>query len=302
MTLIFHHYESSPFSELVRIAFGLKKASWQSVLIPNMGAKPDLAPLTGGYRKTPVLQIGADIYCDSAAIIDVIEATISQPTLFPAPLGQLARVIAGWAGGPMFFPAVATAFGPIADRVPQAFWDDRKALFGMDKARMLAAAPHLQTQLVAGLEWINTTLADGRNALGGDAFGYGDAAFYMDVWFAVSTGDPAAKAMVATLPHLQAWVDRVAAIGHGQRHEISAADALAAAAAATPQVEPQIAPGSGFSVGQMVTVRTEDPGANPVAGALMRLSNREIVLIREDPQVGTVAVHFPRMGQVLMPV
>ena len=27
--------------------------------------KPNLTALTGGYRKTPVLQIGADIYCNS---------------------------------------------------------------------------------------------------------------------------------------------------------------------------------------------------------------------------------------------
>ena len=67
--IIFHHYWSSPFSEKVRLAFGAKKLSWRSVEIPNMMPKPDLMPLTGGYRKTPVMQIGADIYCDTQIII-----------------------------------------------------------------------------------------------------------------------------------------------------------------------------------------------------------------------------------------
>jgi glutathione S-transferase len=34
--IIFHHYWTSPFSEKVRLAFGIKKLSWRSVDIPNM--------------------------------------------------------------------------------------------------------------------------------------------------------------------------------------------------------------------------------------------------------------------------
>ncbi len=44
----------------VRVAFGIKGLAWKSVIIPRILPKPDLMPLTGGYRKTPVLQIGAD--------------------------------------------------------------------------------------------------------------------------------------------------------------------------------------------------------------------------------------------------
>ena len=71
--LIFHHFAGSPFSEKVRIAFGIKQLAWKSVTIPNMMPKPDLMPLTGGYRKTPVLQVGADIYCDTQLIMLEIE-------------------------------------------------------------------------------------------------------------------------------------------------------------------------------------------------------------------------------------
>jgi glutathione S-transferase len=55
--LILHHYANSPFSEKVRIALGIKQRAWKSVLIPNIMPKPDLMPLTGGYRRTPVISI-----------------------------------------------------------------------------------------------------------------------------------------------------------------------------------------------------------------------------------------------------
>src|SRR5271165_1090127 len=59
--IILHHYETSPYSEKVRLGLGLKGLAWASVEIPVIMPKPDLTALTGGYRKTPVLQIGADI-------------------------------------------------------------------------------------------------------------------------------------------------------------------------------------------------------------------------------------------------
>src|SRR5689334_19212590 len=35
--------------------------------------RPELMPMTGGYRRTPVLQIGADIYCDTQLILRVLK-------------------------------------------------------------------------------------------------------------------------------------------------------------------------------------------------------------------------------------
>jgi hypothetical protein len=65
--VILHHYALSPFAEKVRIGLGLKQAAWKSVDIPIIMPKPDLMPLTGGYRKTPVMQVGADILLRHAA-------------------------------------------------------------------------------------------------------------------------------------------------------------------------------------------------------------------------------------------
>ena len=80
---ILHHFEASPFSEKIRVIFGFKRIAWQSVLIPRIMPKPDLVPLTGGYRRTPVMQIGADIFCDTQIITREIERRFPEPTLFP---------------------------------------------------------------------------------------------------------------------------------------------------------------------------------------------------------------------------
>src|SRR5437899_11836089 len=81
--MILHHYPNSPFSEKVRVAFGIKQLAWKSVVIPNIMPKPDLMPLTGGYRKTPVMQVGADVYCDTQLIMLEIEKRAPKPPLLP---------------------------------------------------------------------------------------------------------------------------------------------------------------------------------------------------------------------------
>ena len=36
--------------------------------------KPDLTPLTGGYRRIQVLQVGADVFCDTQVILAEVAA------------------------------------------------------------------------------------------------------------------------------------------------------------------------------------------------------------------------------------
>ena len=62
---ILHHYFNSPYSEKVRIQLAIKGLVWSSVVQPSVMPKPDRTPLTGGYRRIPVMQIGAEVFCDS---------------------------------------------------------------------------------------------------------------------------------------------------------------------------------------------------------------------------------------------
>lgn len=297
--IILHHYPMSPYAELMRRALGIKRATWASVIIPNVAPKPELTPLTGGYRKTPVLQIGADIYCDTAIAIEALEAASPEPTLFPAPLGRLGALIALQAGGTTFSQAVGSAMAPFVDRIPDAFFEDRKKLFGFDRARVKAGGPHLASQFTGWLARIEDGLADGRAFIGGDLPGYADCAVAMNIWFQGNFG--LKEQRLAPFPHLTAWLSRMDAIGQGSPSEMSAQDALDVARAAGPVAVEQVDADSGFTAGQRVTVRTEDPGADPVAGRLVRLTPRDVVVLRDDDRVGTVAVHFPRIGQIVIP-
>ena len=92
--VILHHFPQSPFSEKIRLIFGLKKIAWTSVLIARIMPRPDLMPMTGGYRRTPVMQIGADIYCDTQCIIRELERRFREPTLFPEACRGLASATA----------------------------------------------------------------------------------------------------------------------------------------------------------------------------------------------------------------
>ncbi len=176
--IILHHYETSPYAEKIRVAFGIKGLAWSSVEIPRIMPKPDLMPLTGGYRKTPVLQIGADIFCDTQRILREIDAIDPEPPLNPHP--GVGDALAWWAEKAMFTPSVIVGFAHIADQLPEDFKQDRAKFSGrnFDPAAMKAALPYQLDQLRAHFGWLDRALADGRKFLLGEQAGTPDLAAY----------------------------------------------------------------------------------------------------------------------------
>src|SRR6201991_1825143 len=108
--IILHHFDRSPFSEKIRVIFGFKGLSWRSVRIPPIMPKPDLMPLTGGYRRTPVMQIGADVFCNTQMIIREIERRFPAPTLFPSGAAGAAWALGSWTDRTFFQTAVNLVF------------------------------------------------------------------------------------------------------------------------------------------------------------------------------------------------
>jgi glutathione S-transferase len=301
MEPILLHYEGSPYAELVRTAFGVKGLAWRSLIVPNVLPKPTQAELTGGYGRTPALQLGADLYCDTAAMLPAIDA-LPGPSLYPAPLGPLHRIIANWAGSAQFMAHVGAAMGNMpAEAMGGAFIADRQQRFGLDMAALSKAAPHLAGQALVASAWLSETLADGRSFIGGDAPGHGDLALYSNLWFVrvIPFAADTAAQMLAR-PGVQAWYDRMAAFGHGSRTEISDDEAIAVAAAA----EPRPVTGSieaPYVKGMTAAVKSEGSNDAPVVGTLVRCDASGITLLRDGPRTGRVAVHFPRLGQIVMP-
>ena len=69
---VLHHYPASPFAEKVRAMLGFKGLAWKSVQIPLILPKPDVVALTGGYRKTPIVQVGAGWCCSISCAISAV--------------------------------------------------------------------------------------------------------------------------------------------------------------------------------------------------------------------------------------
>lgn len=301
--VILHHYQTSPYSEKVRLGFGLKALAWRSVEIPAIMPKPHLTALTGGYRKTPVLQIGADIYCDSQLIMRELERLHPSPSFYPAGHGA-ADALAWWAEKNTFSQAANIVFAKRFDTLPDGFLEDRAKFSGrtIDPAAMQAAVPNALDQLRAHFDWLNQMLTDGHSFLQGSAASLADLAAFHPVWFLQQRIGPQA-APLDGFPRLLSWAERVAAIGHGQRRPMTSEQALDVARAATPiaAAPPDPRDPVGRKPGQTVTVTPDDTGRDPVVGELVASDVREIVIRRSDSAIGEVCVHFPRAGFVVAP-
>jgi len=260
--------------------------------------RPDLMPLTGGYRRTPTMQIGADIYCDTAIILREIEARWPEPPLWPKAFEGLVSMLGLWSDRAFFQNTVNLVFGLLGDRVPQAFIEDRKQLRGgkFDIAAMKAAVPQMRDQFRVHVDWIETQLAGRDQGLLG-AYSLADVHAYMNVWYALTRLDDGA-ALLTEFARVRAWAKRLKAVGHGERTEISSAEALAVATAATPRSETFADPGdpNGRKPGDLVSVTPDDYGRVSVTGEIVSLSKQHIAIRRRDEIAGEVVVHFPRAG------
>lgn len=306
--LILHHYPASPFAEKTRLILGYKKLKWKSVIIPMISPKPDLLALTGGYRKTPVLQIGADIYCDTALIADVLEHVQPDPSIYPEPSKGMGRTLAHWADNQLFWTAmaysmqpqgVAQIFGNAPPEAAKAFGEDRRAMsLGMPRLRSTDAIAAYKSHL----RRISDMLDDWPFLLG-EVPCIADFAVYHALWFTRTRTSALAGIFDAT-PAVLAWMDRMAVIGHGQFEKFSAADAIAVAAAATPAPlrDDIFQDDHGIALGSRVTVSGESFGPEPTEGELVAATRMHYTLRRTDERAGVVHVHFPRIGYQLKAV
>jgi glutathione S-transferase len=302
--LILHHYDASPFAEKARLMLGFKQLSWRSVDIPRIMPKPDLVALTGGYRKTPVLQVGADIYCDTALIARRLDAEKATPALFPEGQEFVAASFAQWVDSQIFQHAVslvfqpesvAVRFGKLPPEAVKAFVADRAGLFSGGSATRVPVevAKHNWPSLMGRVE--QQLARETGDFLFGEP-SIADFSLAHCLWFL--KGTPVTAPLVDAYPNVSAWLGRVLGFGHGASSALSAEDAIAIARAATPAAlpdEPFVEP-NGLTVGQRVQIAATDYGVDPVEGELVFAGAEELILRREDDRAGTVHVHFPRLG------
>jgi len=302
--LILHNYPTSPFAEKARLLLGFKGLSWRSVKVSPVMPKPDLTSLTGGYRKTPVLQIGADIYCDTALIARRLEHEKALPAFFPEGQEMIVASFAAWVDSVVFQHAVslvfqpesiAVRFGKLSPEAIKAFLADRAGLFSGGSATKLSAeqARHQWPTIMGRLE-LQLQREQGDFLFGEPSIA--DFSLAHCLWFLKAT--PVTSPLVDAYPAVLAWFGRVMGFGHGAFSEISAEEALEVSRNATPAALPEEAfdEPNGFEAGQQVVIAATDYGVDPVAGELVFAGREELILRREDPRAGVVHVHFPRFG------
>lgn len=298
--LILHHYDASPFSEKFRLVLGLKKLAWKSVQVPRIMPKPDVIALTGGYRRTPFMQIGADIYCDTALMCRVVDALHPEPALYPKAASPLQHVLAQWADSALFWTAVPFTMQPAGvAHIFQGAPPEAVKAFAVDRAAMTQGMRRptpvdSHAQLNAYLGWLEGLLEDGRPYLLGSAPCIADFSVVQSLWF-IRRAPPVAT-VLEPYTRLEAWRARIASIGHGRFEPMTSEAAIELAAATRGFAPTRVEPAGAFVEGTPVTVAATDYGADPVAGRLVGLTTDEVVIARTDARAGTLHVHFPRIG------
>ncbi len=300
--VILHHYPQSPVSEKVRVGLGIKGLAWRSVEIPRLPPKPDLMPLTGGYRRTPVMQVGADVYCDSQCILRELERRFPEPTFTPGGSAGMVWGLSRWTDGIAVRPRrqadprrrAGPAAGGVRPGPGPALSRPRTGTSTRSTPTCRMSSP---SSVASSAGSISGWRPAGRSS-SATSPGLPDVLAYYLVWFVRGrwSGGPR---LLSEFPSLEAWERRVEAIGHGRPEEMTSGEALDIAAAAEPATPETADPNDpqGLAPGMTVAVVPEGDGGDPPVAGTVRLVDREtIAILREDPRVGTVCVHFPRIG------
>lgn len=301
--IILHNYPQSPVAEKVRVVLGIKGLSWRDVEIPRLPPKTMLTALTGGYRRTPVMQIGADIYCDSQCILREIERRYPSPSLMPSSEAGLMWCLSRWTDGELFDLAVKLVLGAAGEDLPKDFAEDRGRLYlGENWAERLKLAgaeiPHLASQMRTSLTWFEMQLKDGRDFLLGAEPAAIDAQVYHVIWFIRARWDGGGR-LLSEFPNVVRWETNVREIGHGHSSSMSPEEAIATAKSQQPLPCLGVAANDpqGLIQGKAATISPDvDGGEQPVIGILRNADAETLTIERDAAEIGTVCVHFPRMG------
>lgn len=304
MDIYLHHYPASLFSEKIRVLLGYLGLPWHSVITSSIMPRPLLMPLTGGYRKTPNLQIGANVYSDTTVIARGLARYAGDSSLFSA--GFSGDRVAEWADSQLFRVTVTLNFRPeaLGDMMSQLSADEVNA-FMADRAELSEGASITTFTPAAALGYLtdyattlNASLAD--NFLFGAAPTIADFSVYHCMWFVAA--NPVNAPLLEPYPQVRAWMARMAAFRHGEVSDASGEQALAHARDSDP-----LAPAlnstlpEGMAIGDKVSVTPVDYGKIPVTGQLVAWSSDEIVVARETDETGKLMNHFPSAGFEVAP-
>ncbi len=296
--IIMHCYDASPFTQKALRMLGIKRLAWRWVETPMMPPKDALVALTGGYRGTPVMQVGRHVYIDSQLIARELERRFPTPSLYPGGHAAIAHMLVKWSDA-MFRNGLTIAIEKTSSAWPEPFLDDRRYLFpDVDFAAAAAEGAHARSQFRAHASLMEEQLRATGAYLLGAAPGLADIQAHVFIVMARAYYPDVAAELFAGLERLAAWEQRMQAIGEGQREPIAAEAALAECRASRAPIEGTVVAefGGALRAGMRVEVAPDDTRRGGVVGELVHLDRDTVVLRRSHAACGEVAVHFPRLG------
>jgi glutathione S-transferase len=301
--MVLYHYALSPFSEKIRAMLGYTGMSWDSVTVREMPPRPQLDQLAGGYRRIPVAQMGADIFCDSRTIAAEIARISGKANLALESCDQEVQEFAGRADSEFFLACFGSAVGKkLIKKLLRTFslldfgrfmWDrinmGRKSSLQQVSGKQASAVTRVH------LEGMEEMLKG--DFLFGDQPNIADFSAYHGLWF---IQDVAELDLIKDYPSVTAWMERIKALGHGTRTEISAERAIDIASGQQPRPLPADNRDEEW-IGQLASISPSDYGKDPVKGVLVANLAHSWILQRTMNGSSTVHVHFPKKGFTLRP-
>ncbi|MDX1756117.1 MAG: glutathione S-transferase family protein [Marinobacter sp.] len=297
--LILYHYALSPFSEKIRTMLGYAGLSWQSVTVKEMPPRPELEALAGGYRKIPVAQNGADVFCDTRTIATEIARLAGKPELDLSQQPKEVQQFVEEVDLEVFLACVifASGGGMLAKLIRNtSLWDALRFLKDRidmgRKAKVKAITPALAKQRVqAHLKRLESLLV--RDFLFGDTPCVADFSAYPSLWFVAEVAN---KPVLTPFPAVQAWMNRMRSFGHGKVTALQSDEALELAYCSEPRPLPDA-----DAIPRRVSVAPTDYGRDPVTGSLCHAGEKCLILAHDHRRVGRVHLHFPRSGFQVQP-
>ena len=298
--LILHHYWPSPFAHKIRLALGLSGVAWRSVEIPRVPPKPLLMPLTAGYRRTPVLQSGADVYCDTQNIVRALTAITDNQQLLPTDLSGKILAFTDWADGAVFNLAARVVLTSALDTAPPEFIQDRGGLYfgpNWTPEGLRSQLPGVILQLAAHLNSIDSGLGAQGGFMSND-LSYADVTIAYLAWFIRGRWDqgPEFLQQFANIERIEREVHEAVREVY---EDLSAEDALKIASNSESQSPSGVTKQCGVTLrqGMQIAIKpqaeTSDP---PVVGRLRYLDRVRVSIDHHAPEVGDVVVHLPVAG------
>lgn len=294
MIPVLYHYPMSPYSEKLRLAMGLLGMTWSSIQVPPQPPRDALDQFLGGYRRIPVLQMGAHFYCDTRLAFESLYHDDAAVTDLEAD----EEVLRDWAEREIFF-AVFSAVSPI--KVTGFLFRQLGVLgvgrFVRDRAQMMRASTieALNPERARGAvqEFIAHLAAclSSSPYLTGDTPGYLDLCCYHPLWMACQIDR---RVMSSWPPSVSQWMGRMSALGHGDPmpaswdrvlHDIAESQSAFTGAVTEP-----------YQLGECVGVAPSDYARDETRGELTAVDQNRIVISRALDSGHVIYLHFPRKG------